>query len=851
MMLNIQMDPALADKMVENAIAFCAEKKFSGDIREAAQALRQGRCEICGYLSESLVQQVGDYLGQVDKTVRSIFRYEPEYATMRPQPGFPVKNGHRRGINLVAWVDRKSAALNALGATLQIVLSESLRKISCKEAQPACFTLDVQLADNQDVTQRRGYGVVVNSTYVHSTEVWRREDLAEPVSVKLGVGDQGVSDMLSSLNPELAPENLLLECAQTLEKLPPNARAPYEHHLREIKVVLVRRMISDQLGYINIAKEWFTIADLADIHHRKIGYGKIGGKSAGMLLAARILSEVADEADRLCISVPESFFLGSDVVYVFMAMNGLMHWNNQKYKTEDRIRAEYAQIKEEFQTGVFPPEVLDALQGVLEQIGPRPVIVRSSSQLEDNFGTAFAGKYDSHFCPNQSSPQENLKALTKAISLTYASTLKPEALLYRRSKGLQDYDERMAILIQVVQGEKFDQYYLPDGAGVAFSRNLYRWSPQIRREDGFARLVWGLGTRAVERVGNDYPRPVALSHPSLQPDDAPEAIRRYSQQYVDLINLEKNALETLPVHEVLKPGYSPLRFITQLEQDDYLSNPRGRVMEADIPNLVITFDELLRRTNFAPILTRMLRLLEEHYHSAVDMEFTIHIPDPFAQPLKVQISLLQCRPQSFLKPTKVIRIPKQLSSDEIIFSTRFMVPQGHVSGIRYVLFVPPEPYYALNTPQARAELGRVIGRLNNLLEDKSFICVGPGRWGTTNTDLGVYVYYSEICNSGALVELSGKGIGVAPEPSLGTHFFQDLMEAEIYPLAINLDTPDTIFNRDFFYNTPNCLTDWISCDDSQAPCIRMIEVAAFRADHHLELTMDDEKDQAVAYLSPD
>jgi hypothetical protein len=409
----------------------------------------------------------------------------------------------------------------------------------------------------------------------------------------------------------------------------------------------------------------------------------------------------------------------------------------------------------------------------------------------------------------------------------------------------------MAILIQVVQGEKFDQYYLPDGAGVAFSRNLYRWSPQIRREDGFARLVWGLGTRAVERVGNDYPRPVALSHPALQPDDAPEAIRRYSQQYVDLINLEKNTLETLSIHEVLKPGYSPLRFITQLEQDGYLSNPRGRVMEADIPNLVITFDELLRRTNFAPILTRMLRILEENYHSAVDMEFTVHIPDPFAQPLKVQISLLQCRPQSFLKPTKVIRIPKQLSSDEIIFSTRFMVPQGHVSGIRYVLFVPPEHYYALNTPQARSELGRVIGRLNNLLEDKSFICVGPGRWGTTNTDLGVYVYYSEICNSGALVELSGKGIGVAPEPSLGTHFFQDLMEAEIYPLAINLDTPDTIFNRDFFYNTPSCLTNWIPCDDNQIPCIRMIEVAAFRSGHHLELTMDDEKDQAVAYLSPD
>ena len=157
---------------------------------------------------------------------------------------------------------------------------------------------------------------------------------------------------------------------------------------------------------------------------------------------------------------------------------------------------------------------------MLATIGPYPVIVRSSSQLEDNFGTSFAGKYDSHFCPNQGTPEENLQALIRAIALTFASTFKPDALLYRRSRGLQDYDERMAILFQVVQGERFGRYFLPQGAGVAFSRNLYRWSPQIRREDGFARLVWGLGTRAVERVGNDYPRPVALSHPTLQPDDS-------------------------------------------------------------------------------------------------------------------------------------------------------------------------------------------------------------------------------------------------------------------------------------------------------------------------------------------
>jgi phosphoenolpyruvate synthase/pyruvate phosphate dikinase len=146
--------------------------------------------------------------------------------------------------------------------------------------------------------------------------------------------------------------------------------------------------------------------------------------------------------------------VGADLMYVFMSMNGLTHWNDQKYKPEDQIRADYPKVYEEIQAGEFPPEVLTELKTILNKIGTHPIIVRSSSQLEDNFGTSDAGKYDSHFCPNQGTPEENLKALANAIARTYASTFKPDALLYRRSRGLQDYDERMSILIQTVQGEQ-------------------------------------------------------------------------------------------------------------------------------------------------------------------------------------------------------------------------------------------------------------------------------------------------------------------------------------------------------------------------------------------------------------
>jgi len=848
-MSTVLMDQVLADRIMRKAIAYCAEKKFSGDLLLAEQALRQGRCDICSDLSDSMVKQVGDYLGQVDRTVRAVYRYEPEFDTLRPQAGQPDAIIPKGGINLVAWVDRKSAALNALSDTLETMLTESRHKIGCMNATPACHTLDMQLVDNKDVQEQRGYSLVVNSLYMRSRRVWQREDLAEEVlPATLGGQVLGTKDYWATFDPELAPESTLLERALEIENLPEAERAFYEHNLREIKVALIRRMISDQLAYINLAKEWFTIADLAEIYKRKIGYGKIGGKAAGMLLAGKILNEMGDEVLRDCLRLPESFFLGSDVMYLFMAMNGLMHWNNQKYKPEAQIRAEYPQIQEEYRHGEFPPEVLDALQAVLEQVGHKPVIVRSSSQLEDNFGTAFAGKYESYFCPNQGTDKENLQKLATAIARTYASTLRPEALLYRRSKGLQDYDERMAILLQVVQGEQFGRYFLPQGAGVAFSHNIYRWAPQICREAGFARLVWGLGTRAVERVGNDYPRPVALSHPMLLPDDEPQAICHYSQQYVDLIDLEENALKSLPTREVLRPNYPPLRFLAQVYQEGYLATPRGRVMESEIPNLVITFDELLRRTPFATTLSRMLRLLEEHYHSAVDVEFTLHIPDTRALTPHVNISLLQCRPQSYLKPTQVVRVPKNISQEDIIFSTRFMVPQGYLDDIRYVVFIPPEEYFLLDTVGCRKDLGAAIGRVNAALPDRSFICVGPGRWGTTNTDLGVYVIYSDVCHSGALLELSGKGVGVAPEPSLGTHFFQDLMEAEIYPLAINLDEPETVFKREFFYETPNCLLYTVPGEQSVANCIRLIEVSKYRPGCHLEIAMDDEQGLAVGWL---
>jgi hypothetical protein len=848
--MSEQVRPGLVEKLMAQALARLAEREFGGSEAKLRTELQQGACDHCRQLSNLLAEQIAGLLVGVDAGIRAVYRYELEsikhgrsYNRLRHEvPG--------AGINLIVLVEKDNPALEGWVAEVEKGLLDQLRALGCTRGREDCFFIDMQIVEQRQADQYRGLGMLVHGPAVRTIPLWTGAGSQAPLPDSEASGEGWQERMLAAADLELLPEHSLFERASQILRLPESQREYLEPELREIKVSLIRKLVSDQLAYIDRAKEWLLFADLENIFRRRIGSGRVGGKAAGIVLAYRILQEVGDDELRTHVHIPESYFLGSDLIYIFMAMNGLTHWNTQKYKPEESIRADYPSIQAEFQKGNFPPEILNDLGGLLEQIGKRPIIVRSSSLLEDNFGTSFAGKYDSFFCPNQASPRENLKNLVAAIARTYASTLKPDALLYRRSKGLQDYDERMAILIQVVEGGRSGDFFFPFVSGVAFGRNLYRWAPQIRREDGFARLVWGLGTRAVDRVGNDYPHLVALSHPLLQPDDDPHSIRFYSQQYIDLIDLKQNAFRTLAIQDVLSPDYPDLRFLVQREEDGYFSTPHGRILQGDVPRLALTFNDLLARTQLPQLLGRVLHTLENRYHLPVDMEFAVSLEHPASSKTEVQLALLQCRPQSRMPGSGVASIPKDLPVEHIAFRTGFMVPQGTLVDIEHVLFVPPQAYHALPDANGRAALTRALSQLNKQLGEKKFVCVGPGRWGTTTPELGVFVTYADIHNAAALVELSGRNVGVAPEPSLGTHFFQDLMEAQIYPLSVNLDDGKTIFNHKFFYETPNLLRRLLPKAEAQVEaCLRVIAVGDYLAGHHLDVVMDDEKSLVVAYFA--
>ncbi len=643
-------------------------------------------------------------------------------------------------------------------------------------------------------------------------------------------------------NPELAPLEMLLNKAQQYESLPDDDRAQIQHHLEEIIVVLVRTVISDQLNFVRIAKAYFTVDDFRAIRSRRIGNGKIGGKAAGMLLAQKILDTEAPELAQH-ITVPESYFIGADVFYDFISLNNLEY--NQKYKSADQIRAEYPVIRAEYEKGRFPEDVAERLRAILDRAGNTPLIVRSSSLLEDNFGTSFAGKYESHFCPNQGTPRENLRDLTLAIRRIYASVYNPDALFYRRRMGLLDYDERMAILLQVVQGQSYHRYFFPALAGVALGRAPIVWNPRLRRDEGFVRLVNGLGTRAVNRVADDYPRLITLSHPTLRPETSPQAIQHYSQHYLDLIDLEANTFATLPIKDVLRVDYDPLRWIASINEDDTLMPmvSLGRNLTPD--RFVLTFDNLVQRTDFVHLIKNSLLTLNKRYNAPVEMEFAATITPTSGRP-NVTLHLLQCRPQSSLREAQVRPAPIDLAATDRLFISSRMVPQGQVSEIEYLFFVKPQAYSNLPA-ERRYELARVIGRLNKNLEGHKFIMVGPGRWGSSNIDLGVPVSYADIYNSSALIELAYSQKGITPEPSYGTHFFQDLVESQIYPLAVYPDQPGDLLNEEFFSRAKNQLAALLPEAADYADSLKVIHVPTERPTTSLEISMDGE--QAVAYFA--
>ncbi len=613
-------------------------------------------------------------------------------------------------------------------------------------------------------------------------------------------------------------------------------------------VSLIRKLLNDDLHFINIAKKYLEINDFYNLLHHIIfpagSQGKLGGKGSGLFLASQILkkSSLANETLRT-IRTPRSWYLTSDGLMNFVSHNDLEELVEQKYEDIERVRQEYPYVIHVFKNSSLPPEIVNALSAALDELGERPLIVRSSSLLEDRMGTSFAGKYKSLFIANQGAKRERLLALMDAVTEVYASTFSPDAIEYRIEHGMIDFNEEMGILIQEVVGTRVGHYFIPAFAGVAFSRNEFRWSQRIRREDGLARLVPGLGTRAVDRLSDDYPILISPGQPNLRVNVSVDEKIHYSPKKIDVINLMTNSFESIEIKRLMREYGEDYPLISQL--GSVLRNDRleqigklGTDFENDY--VVITFDGLINNSHFVEQIRSVLKVLQTELETPVDIEFAHDGKDLY---------LLQCRSQSYSKASQPPPIPRDLPREKILFSANRYVTNGTVPDITHVVYIDPQKYGELEEHADLLAVGRAVSKLNQILPKRQFILMGPGRWGSRgDIKLGVNVSYSDINNTAMLIEIARKQKGYMPELSFGTHFFQDLVETSIRYLPLYPDDSGVVFNENFFTHSKNILPDLLPEYASLADTVRVIEMTDSDGHQVLNILMNGEREEAIAIL---
>jgi hypothetical protein len=558
-------------------------------------------------------------------------------------------------------------------------------------------------------------------------------------------------------------------------------------------------MIAREKRMVELAKANLTLEDLLAIKERLIGTGYIGGKSAGMLIARKILSRDPSFDWSRHLEPHDSFFIGSDVFYTYIVENGWWQLHMQQ-RTKEGYFEVAGTLREQMLAGSFPEEVEEQFWQIIEYFGQSPIIVRSSSLLEDAFGNAFAGKYESIFCVNQGTPEQRFAQFRDSIRQVFASAMNEDALAYRLQRGADLQDEQMALLVQRVSGSQRQNYFFPDLAGVGVSYNAFVWKSGMDPRAGMLRLVLGLGTKAVNRSGTDYPRIVALDAPLVRPHAGMEDAARYSQHEVELLSLERNRLEACSLNELTTKDLDLDWDLLAVRDYEAIERFKQRGMKRNV--WVLTLDEFLSRTGFAATMQRMLKRLETVYEYPVDTEFTVNL----SHDGQFQINLVQCRPLQTKGEGQRVRIPEDIKARDIFFrALGSFMGCNMTQQIKRIVYVDAGHYSGLTLSQ-KHDVARLIGKLNRQIEDRDnlpTLLMGPGRWGSTTPSLGVPVRFSDINHMAVLVEVEARTGSLTPDLSFGTHFFQDLVEADIFYVAIFPGRPGVIFNEEWLQGRDN------------------------------------------------
>ncbi|MCR4689845.1 MAG: PEP/pyruvate-binding domain-containing protein [Lachnospiraceae bacterium] len=527
-----------------------------------------------------------------------------------------------------------------------------------------------------------------------------------------------------------------------------------------------------------MVKKHFTPDDYFAVRDHMVGTGMIGGKACGMLLARAIIRNKEPDISEV-LEPHDSFYVGSDLYYTYIVDNNL--WDTRiRQRTEEGYFELAGEFADKIMSGTFSEAMRDRFVGIIEYYGQDPYIVRSSSILEDGFGNAFAGKYESVFCVNRGSLEERLAEFEHAIKVVYASSMSLSALDYRKRRGLDKRDEQMALLIQRVSGSYYGSNYMPCAAGVGYSYSPYRIMKECDPSAGMLRLVMGLGTSAVDRTEGSYPRIVNLDMPQKTSYSSSADKHKFSQGKAEVINMAEQTLKRLSLEDVEAdiPGYLD----TILFEHDYDAESRLREMGRRRDVKFISCKGLVENTALMEQMKRMLSCIEEEYEYPVDTEFTINLSENG----EYSVDLLQCRPLQVQKGKSGTVIPPDVPAEQILLESKgSSMGMCKATRLDLIVYVDPLGYY--NMPYKEKDLvAKLIGKINWHYRDleKHMMLIVPGRVGTSSPELGIPTAFSDISAYEIICETEESGAGYNPELSYGSHIFQDLVEARILYTAV-------------------------------------------------------------------
>lgn len=546
----------------------------------------------------------------------------------------------------------------------------------------------------------------------------------------------------------------------------------------------------------NMIRTYFRPKDYFQLRDRMVGSGSLGGKACGMLLARKIIHTELPEL-RNYFEPHDSFYIGSDVFYTYIVSNNCWEIRIEQ-RTEEGYFSKAGALKEALLTGVFPPNIREKFRALLEYYGQSPIIVRSSSFLEDGFGNAFAGKYESVFCVNQGDLEKRLEDFETAVRTVYASTMDISALEYRRQRGLQKSDEQMAVLVQRVSGSYCGNLFFPSAAGVGYSYSSYRWNKDMDPSAGLLRIVAGLGTRAVDRPDQDYPRLANLKRPAVHMQSSTAERHRFSQRIMDVLDIGQNKLTGMEIDNILDP--LPLWYKKAVMERDYEAETALKRMNRPRQVWFTTCQGILENKEFTELMQNMLKTLERVYENPVDVEFTLNLDEHGT----FVVNLLQCRPLYTGGRGSITEIPV-LPEERIFFKLKDSAMGTSVKvKIDVVVQIDARAYYEY--PYVlKPQVAEAVGAINAYYrgKNKNILLMTPGRVGTSSPELGVPVSFAQISEFRGICEISDNRAGYMPELSYGSHMFQDLVEADIFYCALWRNEKTILYKEDFFNSSEN------------------------------------------------